>query len=152
MVPFRLLVRFKVFQLVGVAALAVPINTFLGTVSGIQLAMASSLLVGCGVVSTALWFFSRRYLGEIAVLQAPGSQPQLQFSTLDFWGNRKDNLISIEDLVPPLEQLSSGSMVQVAEQPFIPIDVTGNNGRQYFISLRHGDLANKEDLLKLLKG
>ena len=29
MVPFRLLVRFKVFQLVGVAALAVPINTFL---------------------------------------------------------------------------------------------------------------------------
>ena len=57
--------------------------------SGIQLAMASSLLVGCGVVSTALWFFSRRYLGEIAVLQAPGSQPQLQFSTLDFWGNRK---------------------------------------------------------------
>ena len=32
MVPFRLLVRFKIFQLAGVAALAVPINTFLSEV------------------------------------------------------------------------------------------------------------------------
>lgn len=32
MVPFRLLVRFKIFQLAGVAALAVPINTFLSDV------------------------------------------------------------------------------------------------------------------------
>jgi hypothetical protein len=29
MVPFRVLVRLKVFQLAGVAALAIPINTFL---------------------------------------------------------------------------------------------------------------------------
>ena len=27
--PFRLLVRFKIFQLVGIASLAIPINTFL---------------------------------------------------------------------------------------------------------------------------
>ena len=64
----------------------------------------------------------------------------------------QDNLINIEDLVPPFEQHSSGSMLQVAKQPFIPIDVTGKNGRQYFVSLRHGHLADKEDLLNLLKG
>lgn len=29
MVPFRVLVRLKIFQLAGVAALAIPINTFL---------------------------------------------------------------------------------------------------------------------------
>lgn len=29
MQPFRLLVRFKIFQLVGIASLAIPINTFL---------------------------------------------------------------------------------------------------------------------------
>lgn len=29
MIPFRVLVRLKIFQLVGVAALAIPINTFL---------------------------------------------------------------------------------------------------------------------------
>ena len=32
MVPFRLLVRFKVFQLAAVAALAIPISTFLSEV------------------------------------------------------------------------------------------------------------------------
>ena len=29
MIPFRVLVRLKIFQLAGVAALAIPINTFL---------------------------------------------------------------------------------------------------------------------------
>ena len=33
MVPFRVLVRLKIFQLAGVAALAIPINTFLVEVS-----------------------------------------------------------------------------------------------------------------------
>ena len=33
MVPFRVLVRLKIFQLAGVAALAIPINTFLAEVS-----------------------------------------------------------------------------------------------------------------------
>ena len=33
MVPFRVLVRLKIFQLVGIGALAVPINTFLVQVS-----------------------------------------------------------------------------------------------------------------------
>ena len=33
MQTFRMLVRFKIFQLVGIAALAVPINTFLAEVS-----------------------------------------------------------------------------------------------------------------------
>lgn len=49
MVPFRLLVRFKVFQLVGVAALAVPINTFL--------VQASWLLLSCAAQCCrfALW-------------------------------------------------------------------------------------------------
>lgn len=34
---FRMLVRFKIFQLVGIAALAVPINTFLAEVSLVKL-------------------------------------------------------------------------------------------------------------------
>ena len=33
MLAFRMLVRFKIFQLVGIAALAIPINTFLAGVS-----------------------------------------------------------------------------------------------------------------------
>ena len=37
MQTFRLLVRFKIFQLVGIAALAIPINTFLVEVSSCTL-------------------------------------------------------------------------------------------------------------------
>ena len=33
MVPFRVLVRLKIFQLASIAALAIPINTFLVEVS-----------------------------------------------------------------------------------------------------------------------
>ena len=39
MQTFRLLVRFKIFQLVGIAALAIPINTFLVEVRAVQVAV-----------------------------------------------------------------------------------------------------------------
>ncbi|DBB10648.1 TPA: hypothetical protein ACH3X3_007157 [Trebouxia sp. C0006] len=87
MQTFRLLVRFKIFQLVGIAALAIPINTFLmeGSVSGIQMVMASSLILGCGFASTTLWWFSQRYIGELSLM----GPHLLRFSVLDFWGNRQ---------------------------------------------------------------
>ena len=44
MVPFRVLVRLKIFQLGGVAALAIPINTFLVEVPCRGLSKGSSYL------------------------------------------------------------------------------------------------------------
>ena len=64
-----------------------------GTVSATQLATMAALLSGCGVASTTLYFFSRRYIGELSLL--PGASPGLHdsskvlISTLDFWGNRQ---------------------------------------------------------------
>jgi hypothetical protein len=43
MQTFRLLVRFKIFQLVGIAALAIPINTFLMEVRAVQVAVLHAL-------------------------------------------------------------------------------------------------------------
>lgn len=75
-----------------------------GSVSTAQLAAAGALLGGCGIASTSLWFFSRRYIGELSVvprLAGPGSQPagtepvqqfdssKVLISTLDFWGHRQ---------------------------------------------------------------
>lgn len=81
------------FQLVGIAALAVPINTFLATghVASTQAVMASALVMGAGVASGALWFYSRRYVGELALLSGsqPGQPPRLRISVLDFWGKRE---------------------------------------------------------------
>ena len=56
-----------------------------GSISSIQMVMATSLIIGCGVASTTLWWFSQRYVGELSVL-VPN---KLCFSVLDFWGNRQ---------------------------------------------------------------
>lgn len=52
--------------------------------------MASALVVGAGAASTALWYYSRRYVGELALLHGqPGTPPRVRISVLDFWGNRE---------------------------------------------------------------
>lgn len=53
--------------------------------------MATGLVVGAGVASTTLWYYSRRYLGEMSLLpsSAAGQPPRLRLSVLDFWGNRE---------------------------------------------------------------
>ncbi|KAL0031542.1 hypothetical protein WJX77_006181 [Trebouxia sp. C0004] len=123
MQTFRLLVRFKIFQLVGIAALAIPINTFLmeGSVSGIQMVMASSLILGCGFASTTLWWFSQRYIGELALM----GPHLLRFSVLDFWGHRQDSIVALERVVPPLKYCTKEELHNLAEQPMIPLNVEG---------------------------
>ncbi len=58
-----------------------------------QAVMATALVVGCAAASVTLWYYSRRYVGEMSLLQRPGdAQPSLCFSVLDFWGNREVGL------------------------------------------------------------
>lgn len=150
---FRVLVRIKIFQLTGVAALAIPITTFLsqGEVSPIQAVIASALLIGSGVASTALWYYSRRYVGELALLRDPQGQPTAaRFSVLDFWGHRENNDVPLEDVVPPLQGVLPQVRAVMLREALIPIDVEGD--RQYFLSLRYGLLLNKPLLLALLEG
>ncbi|KAK9835227.1 hypothetical protein WJX81_007269 [Elliptochloris bilobata] len=120
MVPFRVLVRLKVFQLAGVAGLAIPINSFLGEgeVTGVQVLLAGLLVVGSGVASTTLWFFSQRYVGELAALPpaAPGGAERLRFSVLDFWGNRQEHVVRAADVIPPFEGLERGAAKELAGQ------------------------------------
>ena len=62
-----------------------------GSVSSIQTVMASALVLGCATASVTLWYFSRRYVGELSLLKGgPSGRPdRLCFSVLDFWGNRE---------------------------------------------------------------
>ncbi len=59
--------------------------------SSIQMVMASALVLGCATASVTLWYFSRRYVGELSLLRGgpPGRPSRLCFSVLDFWGNRE---------------------------------------------------------------
>ncbi|KAL4547201.1 hypothetical protein Ndes2526B_g07974 [Nannochloris sp. 'desiccata'] len=174
---FRILVRFKIAQLSGVAALAIPMATVLrgGEVSTTQAVVAGALLVGSGIVSTALWYYSRRYIGEVALLTktqkksstSPATATEkattstaegptaavplkVRFSVLDFWGNREDVNIDLFDLVPPLRGLVPPVAAAVASEPFLPVTASGD--RQYILSLRYGTIVDKEVLKALLDG
>lgn len=52
-----------------------------------DIALVGALAGGALAASLALWYYSRRYVGEVALL--PGQPPAVRFSVLDFWGNRE---------------------------------------------------------------
>jgi hypothetical protein len=160
---FRLLVRAKVFQLSGIAALAIPLNTVFtgGSISPLHATIAASLVLGSGVASAALWYYSRRYLGEVALVQRTikgGSgeagnaedAPALRLSTLDFWGNREETHAALEDVIPPLAGLTPAAWLAAAYEPVLPLEVAGD--RKYILSLRYGHIVDREGLMALLQG
>lgn len=152
MLPFRVMVRLKIFQLGGVAACAMPLGTFLteGGPTMASLGVAGALLLGCGVSASTLQYYSRRYVGELSLVTKSPSDARLRISVLDFWGNREDNLVSMHEVVPPLKSLGPEGLAQMARQPLIPLQVDGD--RQYYISLRHGVLLQKDTLMRILNG
>ena len=44
------------------------------------------VMIGSVVASTSLWYYSKRYVGELALKGA--KQDVVRFSVMDFWGNR----------------------------------------------------------------
>ena len=55
MVPFRVLVRLKMFQLIGIGALAVPINTFLVQVSAHTVRIAQGVRADTYACNLLYW-------------------------------------------------------------------------------------------------
>eukprot|EP00884_Botryococcus_braunii_P006389 jgi/Botrbrau1/15751/Bobra.4_1s0117.2 len=151
-IPIQVVVRLKVFQLAGVAGLAVPMATFLteGTVEPFQLLLAGSVVFGCGMAAVTLWYFSRRYVGELSVINTGDGSLQLCFSVLDFWGRRENNVVDVHALIPPFKEMSAGEIASVGRQPLVPLDVEGD--RQYIISLRQGLVQEPHLLKQLLSG
>ncbi|GMH39576.1 hypothetical protein BSKO_07474 [Bryopsis sp. KO-2023] len=150
MVPLYVLVRLKVFQLVAFGSLAIPLNTFFvqGSVEPMIWGITLAIVFGAGTASTALWFYSRRYIGELALLGK--HRDRVQISVMDFWGNREENDVPLEAIVPPLRGLSPTALSVIAQHAFIPLDVQGS--RQFFMTLRYGRICDKEMLFRLLDG
>eukprot|EP00897_Mesotaenium_endlicherianum_P007721 jgi/Mesen1/6978/ME000362S06107 len=134
---FRLVVRLKVIQLTGVAALAFPIAqiTQQGSVLVGTVAAVGAVVGGAAAASCALWYYSRRYIGELALL-AP-AYDSVQISTIDFWGNRQELRTSLSNVVAPLKGLSRGEVEQAARHVFLPLD----GQRALLMGLLHGTLT-----------
>jgi len=50
----------------------------------------------------------------------------------------QDVEVKLDDIVPPLANISAAVAAEMAQQPLIPLDVSGE--RQFFLSWRHGRL------------
>lgn len=50
----------------------------------------------------------------------------------------QDVEVQLADIVPPLANISPAVAAEMAQQPLIPLDVSG--ARQFFLSWRHGRL------------
>ena len=62
----------------------------------------------------------------------------------------QDSAVGLNRLVPPFKGASGVELGYLAGQTLLPIDVEGD--RQYFLSIPHGRIMQKELLLKVLKG
>ena len=75
----------------------------------------------------------------------------LRVSTMDFWGNRVDEDFDVATRVtPPLAGLTREDLEALASRAFVPLDVVG--ARQFVVSLRHGELVDRERLFDVLSG
>ncbi|PNH01463.1 hypothetical protein TSOC_012647, partial [Tetrabaena socialis] len=150
MLLFRLIVRAKVFQLMGFLACAMLASVALTTSDPdpMDLAAVGALAVGCIVTSYCIWYYSGRYVGEMSLLLP--ERRVVRFSVLDFWGNREDNDVPLERLKAPWRGCSVGEVRAQVQQALMPVEVPGD--RQYYISVPHGYLLQKEVLQKVLYG
>ena len=159
LLPFRTLVRFKIFQLAGVAAGTVPLTAAFNDapMDALTLTAVVAVVGGSAACSLALQYYASRYVGELSLVRRRDSFPKsdaderrVRLSTMDFWGARVDEDVRFEDVVPPLKDLPREALAEMATQMFVPLDVVGS--RQHILSLRHGHLRDKERLFALLTG
>jgi len=169
---FRILVRLKVTQLTAAGAAAAPLVAWNAgqPLTSLDVLGLTALCVGASAASGALWYYSRRYVGELSVLGPGGAR--VRISTLDFWGNRSDIDVQRSDIKAPFpglapEQLREamaaihivpleGACVMLGGQGhfsdcfFTPLAVIGQ--RQFIVFPRHGRVLNSPELLRLLVG
>jgi hypothetical protein len=79
-------------------------------------------LAGAGAASGALWYYSRRYVGELALLGAPGGAQRVRISTLDFWGRREETVVPRSAVTPPLPAARREELRAAIASPVLPLD------------------------------
>lgn len=146
--PIRLLVRLKVLQLCGVGAAMVPLSAELSNkaMNTTMVLVSSGVVVGAAVASLAMWYYSRRFVGELALVE---DRTRLRVSTLDFWGRRQEEELDLASLIPPFSRRSTTTSDVVLRSSFVPLQAMG--GRQYMLAWRVNAVPS-DLLLRVLVG
>ena len=169
----RVAVRLKVAQLVGAGGVCVPLAALAAgaPLGGGQLASLGLVAGGSAAAAAALYFYSSRYVGELALARPEpglgglrigrGAPTVVRVSTLDFWGARREDDYALDRVGAPLEGLSPGAQEAVCGQTLLPLTIMpgpdgtgggGDGGLQLVLSVRHGGLPHRAALLQLLGG
>lgn len=144
--PIRLVVRLKILQLCGVMAAMVPLSAAMSErkVDATTVLVSAGVVVGAAVASLAMWYYSRRFVGELALV---GRRTHLRVSTLDFWGRRQDEAWNLASWIPPYARRTAATTSDALRRTtLVPLEVSG--GRQYLLAWRINAVSS--DLLHLL--
>lgn len=117
---FRMLVRMKIAQLTAAGAAVTPLVAWNAgePLGALDLVGLSALFVGATAASGTLWYYSRRYVGELALVG-----PRVRISTLDFWGNRSDLEVLRRDIKPPFPGLTPAQLREAMKmQQIVPLE------------------------------
>ena len=163
LLPFRTLVRFKIFQLAGVGAASAPLSAALNNdpMSMTTCGAVAAVVGGSAACSLLLQYYASRYVGELSLVRVEsGDETLVRVSTMDFWGSRSDADVRVSQIAPPLQDLPRRAYRDIASQMFVPLEVRdkarGRGGgtvvKQHVLSLRHGNLTDKKRLFQLLTG
>jgi len=163
LLPFRTLVRFKIFQLAGVGAASAPLSAALNNdpMSMTTCGAVAAVVGGSAACSLSLQYYASRYVGELSLVRVEsGDETLVRVSTMDFWGSRSDADVRVSQIAPPLQDLPRSAYRDIASQMFVPLEVRdkarrGGGGtvvKQHVLSLRHGNLMDKKRLFQLLTG
>lgn len=138
----RFISRVKILHVAVVTALTWPISYWYtrGLVSTTGLAASIVAATATTVGLFVLSYFFRRIVGQIDVNK---SNETVIISTLTFWGNRRNKVFSLSDVVP------------LSESGFEPKHVFHrlelyNSSYVYLCSLRYGEIYDQESFFKVI--
>jgi hypothetical protein len=126
--PVRLLVRAKIFQLAGFGSVALAASMIAaGDLTPTDAALLAALTTGCVGSAFSLWYYSSRYVGELSVLLPPDKNKlTLRLSSLDFWGNRADVSVDARRLLPVVKsggRTRGAEVERLTSQILFPVNV-----------------------------
>jgi TMEM70/TMEM186/TMEM223 protein family len=129
-VPAKVICRLKLYQ-TGIVSAFTAVSFFCGYDVFVPLVVGSVSLVMLGVMGE----FFRKLIGAVYL---NSHKNQVKISHLDFFGNRKDVFVNIDDIVP----ISSTN--ETPSDPYVKIIFSDEKRRPLLISLKYGKVLDEK--------
>ena len=125
-----------------------------GTLDSLETGAAAVAIVSATGALYALSWFVRRVVGLLAVSQ---NKDRVRISHLTFWGRRRDVVLPMLALHPPLQGLTEDQQKAITDKLFVPLDFATQdpqapNQVTFLLPLNHGRIHDPELVHRFLLG